>query len=510
MAKVVMPLDCQAFQARLVMDAIEALTRNHDSMPARFTLDDGSQLECLEVVRRVPGRRVVFRGVWQGQPVYAKLFIGRRASHYAARDRAGVLRLQAANITTPDLLADATIRVQACSVLVFAAIEQAMNAEQLMAFSAPDARLQLAHALVQELAWHHNAGLYQSDLYLKNFLVRDRRIWTIDGDAIRPLPSWRKMRCAEHNLAVLLSKFDALDMEAWLPDLLVTYQKVRDGDLSLSVRRMHHAVARHRARIVRGYADKKIFRQCTDVTVQQSFTRFVAVARRFLTSPITEPLSSLDTLIDDSHSQRFKSGNTCTVSLVQLGSHPVVVKRYNIKSFWHRLSRAFRSTRAAQSWRAAHRLLMYGFKTPLPVALVEERWVCLRGRAYFLSEYIDAPDVYAYFAQEGQLAKKQAVAERIAQMFYKLNVLKIAHGDCKATNIKIVQGEPALIDLDSLQEYRFRCLFVRKHVKDLRRFMRNWQQQPETFALLVQAFNKVYGNDCQLVSAGLSIGKVKS
>ena len=184
----------------------------------------------------------------------------------------------------------------------------------------------------------------------------------------------------------------------------------------------------------------------------------------------------------------------------------VVVKRYNIKNFWHGLSRALRPTRAAVSWSNAHRLIMYGIATAAPIALLEKRYGIIRRQAYFLAEYIEAPDVDEFFADAKVTdAQKSLVAQNIARMFYKLYLLKIDHGDFKATNMKIVDGKPVLIDLDSMREYRCNWWYSRRHVRDLRRFMRNWQHDVAARNILVAAFRAAYSDTSLLDKAGIVI-----
>ena len=125
---------------RLSVEALERYSREgslgaHDSTPA-FELQLGAGdaadtvLQVLEVVRRVPGKRLVCRARWQGQEVFAKCFIGAGASKYAARDSRGVQWLAEAGIATPALLHDGATATGECRVLIYAAIAAA-NAEQV-------------------------------------------------------------------------------------------------------------------------------------------------------------------------------------------------------------------------------------------------------------------------------------------------------------------------------------------------------------------------------------------
>ena len=135
---------------------------------------------------------------------------------------------------------------------------------------------------------------------------------------------------------------------------------------------------------------------------------------------------------------------------------------------------------------------------------IRDSYGIIRRQAYLLAEYIDAPDVDAFFADATvDMARKTQVANSIARMFYKLYLLRIEHGDFKATNMKIVDGQPYLIDLDSMREYRCNWRFSRRHVRDLRRFMRNWQADAATTNILIAAFRAIYKDTSPLDKAGI-------
>ena len=113
----------------------------------------------------------------------------------------------------------------------------------------------------------------------------------------------------------------------------------------------------------------------------------------------------------------------------------------------------------------------------MPIALIEKRWWGLRGQAYFLSEYLDAPDGHDYFTKIKN-KKLQAIAiKNIVDLFYRMHLLKLSHGDMKSSNIKVLDGNPYLIDLDSMRQHRCDYFALKAHVQDLRRFMQNWQAQ---------------------------------
>jgi len=469
-----------------------------------ITLADGTVLEVLDVVRVVPAKRLVCQGRWCGQLVYAKLFFGQGAAKYLARDKQGVELLLQAGIATPPILFTGLSLDHHQHVLVLQAITPAQNAEIFWSELALDApvRIKLAEKLVLEVAAHHQAGLLQTDLYLKNFLLQtvdsangqSAKVFTLDGDGIRRLPRLFSSCKKKQNLATLFSKMDALD-DHRIPELYRVYcERLGQHSSPRDEAKILQLTQQVRRQVASGYADKKVFRTCTDVKVTKNFNSFVAVASALNAEEFS--VSVLDSALLDKNAN-FKNGNTCTVAKAKLAGSDVVIKRYNIKNFWHGLSRALRATRAAKSWANAYRLMISGILTPAPIALIEERWGCFRRRAYFVSTYVEAPDALQYFAQAEGLHDKKAVAQNLAALFYKMYLLKIAHGDCKATNIKIVDSVPMLIDLDSMKAYPMHALaaswFKLQHLKDLKRLMENWADDAEIQALLKEAFVQKYG-----------------
>lgn len=468
-------------------------------------LKDSPSLIIQTVVRRVPSKRLVTQAQWNGRAVYAKIFLGSDAEKYALRDKQGIERLLNARIPAPNILyysdfQDPALVDGQCYVLILEAIGDARNIEDVW-YDLPllsSQRLQIATDLVFEVARHHNAGLYQSDLYFKNFLQEGSIIYTLDGDGVRPLPKFSEGQFCLRNLAALLSKLDVMEVQRWLPQLLKSYGKARHWTTLPRLELIHHLTDVYRHKTARGYADKKVFRTCTDVQVSADSKQYSAVARQYAGLAVLKDINTLD---DSLQVPDFKKGNTCTVGLLKTheiknDDQKIVIKRYNVKSFWHGVSRSFRKTRAAISWSNAHRLKLFDIATVQPVALLEERFFfgCLTRRSYFLSEYLDAPDVLEYFVTEHDKTKRAELVKHVVELFYRLYLLKISHGDMKASNLKIVNNQPVLLDLDSMKHHRLGLIAKHRHARDLRRFMRNWQDNESVTNAFKKVFKVVYAD----------------
>lgn len=167
-----------------------------------------------------------------------------------------------------------------------------------------------------------------------------------------------------------------------------------------------------------------------------------------------------------------------------------VVKRYNIKSVGHWLSRFWRPSRAWVSWQNAHLLQFYGVGTPRPLALIEQRCGLLRGKAYFISEYLDVENALAYAQDKACEPRAIAMlAEQFADLFRTMKQLHLTHGDFKATNFLLNGNSLSVIDLDSMMLHTSLQDLRRAQNKDQQRFMKNWEFSEEVETLMRKALN---------------------
>jgi len=463
-------------------------------------LKDSTPINVEAVVRTVPHQREVVRGVWAGQQVYAKKFFGARAVQHYTRDLTGVNNLILAKIPTPSMLFQGEVQSEQAYILIFSLMPEAINAEQAYQNLGSFARFELAKKLVKTVAQHHHQGLVQTDLYLKNFLVGGDVIYTLDGDGIRKYEKLSQNQALE-NLCVLLSKFDVLELESWLQELLKTYTEARGWQALPDAGVIRKMTSAHRQKVASNYADKKVFRQCTDVNINALEGLYIAVSSHALNLDLMQITEQMDAYFTKDN--LLKSGRTCTVAVCEINGKQIVIKRYNIKNFWHGAGRALRQTRAAVSWANAHRLKLLDIATAKPVALIEERKFGLKGKAYFLCEYIDAPDAVQFFTACANKVSRADAIKNIATLFYKLYLLRISHGDTKATNIKIVNNQPVLIDLDSMAQHGFAFFALKAHARDLRRFMQNWKDDQALYNGFVKTFKAIYADHTPLKMAGI-------
>ena len=159
-------------------------------------------------------------------------------------------------------------------------------------------------------------------------------------------------------------------------------------------------------------------------------------------------LEQADVLLDQGHV--YKTGGAATVAKVEAGGRPLVIKRYNIKGFAHWLKRFWRPSRAWHSWREGNRLAFLGIATPKPLAVLENRFLWLRSRAYLVTEYLPGPDIierFAPYVEHGDAPENELLA--LDHLFAELIRERISHGDLKGHNLFWAEDRWASIDLDA-------------------------------------------------------------
>jgi tRNA A-37 threonylcarbamoyl transferase component Bud32 len=429
---------------------------------------------CTEVLRVLPGRRVVARASHAGIDRILKIYLGAGAGRYCARDRYGVQLLRDAGVSTPALVAEGTLGSGA-RVLVFEYLPNASSIGAIPAVSgcAPAAAALPAEpvaGLLRLLAQMHSAGLVHVDPHLDNFLVAGGGVHAIDGAAVRrALGGVVSRQRSIANVAALVAQFP-IDSTPPLGAVWSAYAGAREWPVDeTGVRLLAVRTRTARRRRARRYLRKTV-RDCTEFRVERRFDRFVACLR--------EEAAELQALLDDPDTHMragrlLKAGNTATLAAVPLGSRTVVVKRYNIKSRSHWLRRCWRPSRAWVAWRNGHRLRLLGIGTARPLAIIERRFGPLRRTAYLVMEMLPGPDLKRLIADETPLHDE--LVERIGRLFRNLFEAELVHGDTKASNfIVVAERHVDLIDLDAMSQPWFSETFHRQWRRDMRRFLANW------------------------------------
>jgi UDP-glucose:(heptosyl)LPS alpha-1,3-glucosyltransferase len=443
-------------------------------------------MRCEQLMRVIPHKRWVFFARWNNQDIVAKCF---KRPRDAARELQGYHALIEAGIHTPNLLFHGWSRGGNFYILLYQRIMPAQDFAASWAQANIATQQQLFTDLLLLIAQHHDAGIRQCDLHFKNFLLGNNKIYTLDAaDIIKtdhPLTGSQSL----NNLALLFAQLPP-QSERTFEEFYRVYAQARGILFTLTdlIDLKKYLVYWQKYRLL-AYG-RKIFRSSTALVCRRSWRHFLVCDRTYDTAAMRLFLADPETVLQGPAVKILKAGHTCTVALIEISGRQLVVKRYNIKNFWHRLKRAIQPTRAARSWRNAHRLLLAGIPTAKPVALLEKRCGPLRGTSYFISEYIAGTRLDAYLTETSTPEEQLFISEKILALFKRLADMRLSHGDLKATNILMVGSEPFLIDLDAMRLHQLNWRWRKARQRDWQRFLKNWQNEPE----IQKTFERVLEN----------------
>jgi tRNA A-37 threonylcarbamoyl transferase component Bud32 len=434
---------------------------------------------CENLLRYLPGKRLVCRGSWQERHVVIKLFLdSRSARRHWSRELEGAKALKDAQLATPEILF-AGFLDDKTPILMFDWLPKSQTAlEVLQDWEHAEQNTELLGKLAKVIAGLHDAGLVQEDLHLDNFLVSDRKVYAIDGQAIstRKIGRALNLTASSRNLAVFFSQFPP-KLDCLTETLVEYYADQRKISAALILARLKADLQKARRKRRYKYI-RKSYRSCSEFVRSQQLGQFMVFRRDAHGDPLEHFLADPDCFM--SQGTCLKAGKSATVMRVQGPDYDWVIKRYNIKTYWHAISRLFRPTRAWTSWGNAHRLKISGIATPRAVAMIEKRFGPLRSTGYYVCDYIAGPHAGTFFQDETvPFSAKQQVAAEFVFLFDLFRKLGIHHGDCKATNFLLRDNIPWVLDLDVMRECLSHARFKSLYKVDRQRFLNNWKSLPE-------------------------------
>lgn len=471
---------------------LSQLTGRSPQLPLTITLQNGQELIIKQWLRVLPEQRYVARAQWQGRNVFIKALVGNKAYRRYQRELRGAQLLSTQQITSAALL-DAQQQADGSAYLIFEFIDNAQSLADIWKSYSTEKPLNSQQELalgqaLQAVAQLHLRGLWQSDLHLDNLLQQGEELYVVDGGGVQsehvgqPLSQEKVIE----NLAVFFSQLPSA-YDAHLIELLNYYLEI-NAEHMFTIDTLRQQILKERQWRVKDYL-KKAGRECSLFSVTRGWFGLRAVWRA--SKAALEPLlMDLDANIEQGHI--YKTGGTATVARVKHREQVLVIKRYNIKSIQHWLKRFWRPSRAWHSWREGHRLRVLGIATPQPLAVIENRWCGLRGRAWLISEYCGEQDIIDRLAAYEN--SEETPETEINALIDLLNTLireKISHGDLKGHNILWHQQRFYLIDLDAMRQHRSMGSFTRAYLKDRARLLRNWPQDSPLHRLLDQRLPKL-------------------
>jgi tRNA A-37 threonylcarbamoyl transferase component Bud32 len=426
------------------------------SAPFQLAVPGHETLVCEEVYRHLPGKRLAFRAHWGGAMVLVKLFFQRK---YFDRERAGLKAMAEAGVPCPKEVWS-LVDDEGGYFLATEFLDDAVSLQACYQGLSPGQLKQLLRDALGLISQLHRAGWMQADIHLDNFLLSQGVLHVIDGGGIELL------RSPLGNLGLFFAQ-----MTPGYDDLVSEVIDAYGEEVS-SLEDFLSTVVRMREKRIKHYMAKTT-RSCSQFEVTRPPGAFVAMVRSQMSDKLCRLMAEPEVAVGNA--QFLKRGNTATVVKVSGNGIDWVLKRYNIKSFWHGLSRCFRPSRAWISWESAHRLELLGIATPTPLAMRENRAGLFRREAYLVTECAVGDNLNTWLLKQRDAQLPEWLNLEVYRLFDILWRSAVSHGDMKASNL-IVSGEQLqVIDLDAVRWHRYKISFVRAYSRDLQRFMDNWQ-----------------------------------
>lgn len=441
-------------------DEIERAVVQNETVSLR--LDSETVLQCEQLLRHLPRRRVVLAGRMRSQPVVVKIFSARgKARREFSREYHNLYQLAKQGLPVPEPVL--RIEQSGWCAFVLPRIDgvSAGKVYRQRELEPEDLQRRLA-GLVVDL---FRAGFVQTDLHLDNFMLSDDRFYMLDAGSIKrvapePVASFQ----LQDSLATLLTQFYPVDVDSRILDSVAPTSGNADK-LSRMV------LSRRRARL--GTLMRKSLRSSTRYRVIRN-KNMNGVCIRHWSSQVHRILEKgMDEAIKEG--EVLKDGNSATVVRYRENGIDWVIKRYNVKGFTVAIKRLFLS-RARRSWKNALWLQFNGLATPAPVAFLREKRKRVRARHYYISEHVDGDLLKTWSAES--LLRNDPVLEELRAIFCVMREPGFIHGDFKAANFLVdCSRRVHLLDLDAMRSARPGRRQIKAIRGDRRRFLRNWPEQ---------------------------------
>lgn len=188
----------------------------------------------------------------------------------------------------------------------------------------------------------------------------------------------------------------------------------------------------------------------------------------------------LDRLIEQGN--LLKHDRTTSVACLAIGVEEVIIKRYNPRSQWHRLSRAVRPSRASRCWHMSYEFQQAGLSVARPLLMLERRLGPLRRSAYFISEALNGVELLSALPSMPP-CEQRAVGVAVNSAFESMAKARLSHGDLKASNLIWHNGHLYFIDLDAARHHSSKQSWQKANRKDRQRFLKNWQEAQHLLGL---------------------------
>ena len=424
--------------------------------------------QCTEILRLLPGKRLVVKAQHNKQLLVIKLFVkSKNGDRELAREKRGYQLAVQADVKVAPLVF-ATDALEDYCAISYSYLDNSQPFANIK--NTPSMHV---GALLQLTAKIHNSGIVQNDFHLDNILLVGQDLYLIDLASVTGKDPGKPLNKATSlaNLAMLIVQFEPAQQKLLLNHLHKYYQ-ARNWILDIAEKnKVDSYTEKAWEKRKTKYLEKR-FRSCTMTAYKKTFSQQYAFRRSALEDFGLEFINEIDALV--SNGQILKADSSTTVVKNTYAGKKLVIKRYNHKSFRPFLKRHYRSSMAAVSWRNGNLLELLGIPTPKPIGFIEKRTGLFGIKAYLVCEDSGEKELSAVYSDRSPTEDELAQLQVMFEIFKKY---RISHGDLKATSLLInKEGEIRIIDLENMQEHTNQTFFQHDFDKDKQLLSSNFHE----------------------------------
>lgn len=472
--------------------------------PQSIKLPSDGVLQLTESLRVIPNKRLTARGIWQDKIVIAKLFFkGKKAAYYAGRDQAGIDALVQSGAMTPVLYYAGATAEKNVHVLIFEYIDEATAFSQAWeSTKQSSAQLRLLLKITKTIAKQHDAGLEQQDMHAGNFMLKNGRIYSLDGDGIKKITKRKhglRPKAGLKNLAMLIAQL-AFVHTINTQQILFAYcnfRKIKPSRRLFS--RFNKYIAQHTNRF-RHETLQKTLRECTNFVAKTSLTLRTIWARGQSDTELPDLLPHLEQKVQQQPPAKMVAANPLH-ECIKLPSEQrsLMVKRYATRHLFEGFCAAIGVSTAKKAWLNSHHLNLLRVPAIKSIALCEKGFFPWFDKSYVVSEFIEGQPLGEFITtHEHDNEKVAAVFHEVALTIKKLSQFQITYGSMNASHFLVTEAGVLLTNFDKVKQHRSAKRFQKTARQDIYEFLKNWQDKPQIAAAAVSAFKQLNLTDLLL------------
>lgn len=191
----------------VLLRATRDQAKRHTSLSLKLSVPGLGEIDCEDLLRVVPSKRITCVGHSGEKQLIVKLFFAKNGAgrHWRRSDR-GCGYLMKKDIPAPAVLYSGYLSQQKIYAMIFEYLKDGANLKDCLEQAGPSARDSLLDALMGVVARQHEAGIIQQDLHLGNFMLSRGIIYSLDGDHVSSLDCPADRSGSFRNLAYLFAQ----------------------------------------------------------------------------------------------------------------------------------------------------------------------------------------------------------------------------------------------------------------------------------------------------------------